>query len=99
MSEPERLPEIRAARGELVEDLPRRGTQVERGHRPLPPAAVQAAAVAGAGAVAGAMVVASFKRRPKGPTLKIGRGRKAKKLSVLGTKTFLVDVTFVDRHR
>ena len=64
--------------------------------------AVQAAAVAGASFVAGAGVVALLKsRRARKSALRLaraGRGRRKGRLEVVGTRSFLVDVHFVDRR-
>ena len=63
------------------------------------PVAVQAAAVAGASFLAGAGAIALLKnRKARGALLRMGRGRKAQKLQVVGTRTFLVDVHLVDRR-
>ena len=61
--------------------------------------AVQAAAVAGASFVAGAGVIALLRsRRTRKSALKLLSGRRNKgKLQVVGTRSFLVDVHFVDR--
>jgi hypothetical protein len=69
----------------------------------LPPVAVQAAAVAGAGLVVGATAVALVGRRrarksARRGSLKLGSGRKAGRLDVVTTRTFLVDVHLVDRR-
>src|SRR4051812_38975117 len=62
------------------------------------PVAVQAAAVAGASFLAGAGAIALLKnRKARGAVMRMGRGRKSQKLQVVGTRTFLVDVHFVDR--
>src|SRR3954462_10363934 len=73
------------------------------------PVAVQAAAVAGArvaaGAggsfVAGAGIVALMKgrRARKSSAFKLGRGRKAQKLEIVGSRSFLVDVHVLDLRR
>jgi hypothetical protein len=79
-------------------------------HEPAPvpaerapaPVAVQAAAVAGASFVAGAGMVALLKnRKARKAALRLARGgrrRKGQRLDVLGTRSFLVDVHFVDRR-
>jgi hypothetical protein len=63
------------------------------------PVAVQAAAVAGAGLVAGASAIllakGAVRRRSRGPSLRLGR---RKRLDVVATRTFLVDVHLVDRR-
>ena len=61
--------------------------------------AVQAAAVAGASFVAGAGLIAMLRsRRARRNALKLLTGRRRKgRLEVLGTRSFLVDVHFVDR--
>ena len=62
--------------------------------------AVQAAAVAGASFVAGAGVIALLRsRRARKNALKLLRGRRRNgRIEVLGTRSFLVDVHFVDRR-
>ena len=63
------------------------------------PVAVQAAAVAGASFVAGAGIVALVKgRKARKSTFKLGRGRKAQKLEIVGSRSFLVDVHVLDRR-
>lgn len=79
--------------GTLVEVAP--GTAVAA--RSLSPVAVQAAAVAGAGFVAGAAAIAMLKGR-RSRRLTLGRGRKGRRLDVVSTRTFLVDVHLVDRR-
>ena len=82
------------------------GVPVLREDAPVPatrpsaaPVAVQAAAVAGASFVAGAGIVALVKgRRARRSTLKLGRGRKANKLDIVGSRSFLVDVHVLDRR-
>ena len=82
------------------------GVPVLREEAPVPatrpsaaPVAVQAAAVAGASFVAGAGIVALVKgRRARRSTLKLGRGRKANKLDIVGSRSFLVDVHVLDRR-
>jgi hypothetical protein len=61
--------------------------------------AVQAAAVAGASFVAGAGIVALIRsRKARRSALKLMTGRRRKgRLEVVGTRSFLVDVHFVDR--
>src|SRR3954465_127414 len=71
--------------------------------RPASEVAVQAAAVAVAGAsfVAGAGVVALLKNRKARKTaLRIARGGRRRKgrVEVVGPRSFLVDVHFVDRR-
>ena|SRR3954468_11885000 len=71
--------------------------------RPATEVAVQAAAVAGASFVAGAGVVALLRsRKARKSALKLaraGRGRRRKgRLDVVGTRSFLVDVHFVERR-
>src|SRR3954469_4681131 len=69
--------------------------------RPAAEVAVQAAAVAGASFVAGAGVVALLKsRKARKSALRIARrGRRRKgRLEIVGTRSFLVDVHFVDRR-
>jgi hypothetical protein len=63
--------------------------------------AVQAAAVAGASFLAGAGVIALLRsRRARKNALKLLRGRRRRngRIEVLGTRSFLVDVHFVDRR-
>ena len=62
--------------------------------------AVQAAAVAGASFVAGAGIIALLRsRRARKNALKLLRGRRKNgRIEVLGTRSFLVDVHFVDRR-
>jgi hypothetical protein len=64
--------------------------------------AVQAAAVAGASFVAGAGLIALLRsRRARKNALKLLRGRRRRRngrIEVLGTRSFLVDVHFVDRR-
>jgi hypothetical protein len=64
--------------------------------------AVQAAAVAGASFVAGAGLIALLRsRRARRNALKLlrSRGRRRNgRIEVLGTRSFLVDVHFVDRR-
>jgi hypothetical protein len=69
--------------------------------RPGAEVAVQAAAVAGASFVAGAGMVALLKnRKARKAALRLARGRRRRKgrIEVLGTRSFLVDVHFVDRR-
>jgi hypothetical protein len=68
--------------------------------RPATEVAVQAAAVAGASFVAGAGVVVLLKsRRARKSALRLARGRRRKgRLDVVGTRSFLVDVHFVERR-
>jgi hypothetical protein len=68
--------------------------------RPAAEVAVQAAAVAGASFVAGAGMVALLKnRKARKAALRLARGRRRKgRLEVVGTRSFLVDVHFVDRR-
>jgi hypothetical protein len=82
------------------------GVPVLREDGPVPatrpsatPVAVQAAAVAGASFVAGAGIVALVKgRRARKSAFKLGRGRKAQKLEIVGSRSFLVDVHVLDRR-
>ena len=82
------------------------GVPVLREEAPVPatrpsaaPVAVQAAAVAGASFVAGVGLVALVKgRRARKSTFKLGRGRKANKLEIVGSRSFLVDVHVLDRR-
>jgi hypothetical protein len=82
------------------------GVPVLREEAPVPatrpsaaPVAVQAAAVAGASFVAGAGIVALVKgRRARKSAFKLGRGRKAQKLEIVGSRSFLVDVHVLDRR-
>jgi len=83
------------------------GVPVLREDAPVPttrpsaaPVAVQAAAVAGASFVAGAGIVALMKgrRARKSSAFKLGRGRKAQKLEIVGSRSFLVDVHVLDRR-
>jgi hypothetical protein len=62
--------------------------------------AVQAAAVAGASFVAGAGIIALLRsRRARKNALRLLRGRRKNgRIEVLGTRSFLVDVHFVDRR-
>jgi hypothetical protein len=62
--------------------------------------AVQAAAVAGASFVAGAGLIALLRsRRARRNALRLLKGRRRKgRLQVVGTRSFLVDVHFVDRR-
>jgi hypothetical protein len=64
--------------------------------------AVQAAAVAGASFVAGAGLIALLRsRRARRNALKLLPGRRRRgngRIEVLGTRSFLVDVHFVDRR-
>src|SRR4051812_35510092 len=62
--------------------------------------AVQAAAVAGAGFVAGAGLIALLRsRRARRSALRLARGGRRKgRLDVVGTRSFLVDVHFVERR-
>jgi hypothetical protein len=63
--------------------------------------AVQAAAVAGASFVAGAGIIALLRsRRARKNALRLLRGRRRRngRIEVLGTRSFLVDVHFVDRR-
>jgi hypothetical protein len=64
--------------------------------------AVQAAAVAGASFVAGAGLIALLRsRRARKNAVKLLRGRRGRRngrIEVLGTRSFLVDVHFVDRR-
>src|SRR5437763_4980001 len=69
--------------------------------RPASEIAVQAATVAGAGFVAGAGVVALLRsRRARRSALRLARpGRRRKgRIDVVGTRSFLVDVHFVERR-
>jgi hypothetical protein len=85
----------------LREPDPEPATAIER-VRPAGPVAVQAAAVAGASFVAGATAIAMLRgrkaRKSNRRALRIGRGRRGRRLDVVGTRSFLVDVHFVDRH-
>src|SRR3954470_3650206 len=84
------------------------GVPVLREDAPVPatrpsaaPVAVQAAAVAGASFVAGAGIVALMKgrrARKSSSAFKLGRGRKAQKLEIVGSRSFLVDVHVLDRR-
>jgi hypothetical protein len=82
------------------------GVPVLREDAPVPatrpsaaPVAVQAAAVAGASFVAGAGVVALIKgRRARKSTFKLGRGRKAQRLEIVGSRSFLVNVHVLDKR-
>lgn len=91
---------------EVVDGLPvlreaEPATAIERA-RPVGPVGVQAAAVAGASFVAGATAIAMLRgrkaRKSSRGALRIGRGRRGRRLDVVGTRSFLVDVHFVDRH-
>lgn len=66
------------------------------------PVAVQAAAVAGAGIVAGASAIllakGAVRRRSRGGSIRLGGRRKGQRLDVVATRTFLVDVHLVDRR-
>lgn len=66
------------------------------------PVAVQAAAVAGAGLVAGAGAIllakGAVRRRSNRGTLRLGGRRKGQRLDVVAKRTFLVDVHLVDRR-
>jgi len=69
--------------------------------RPATEVAVQAAAVAGASFVAGAGVVALLKsRKARKSALRLARGGRRRKgrIDVVGTRSFLVDVHFVERR-
>src|SRR2546421_7242568 len=68
--------------------------------RPAADFAVQAAAVAGASFVAGAGIVALFKSRSaRKRALRLARGRRRQgRIEVVGTRSFLVDVHFVERR-
>lgn len=65
--------------------------------RSLSPMAVQTAAVAGAGFLAGATAIAVLRGRRSG-ALRLGGRRRKGRLDVVGTRTFLVDVHLVDRR-
>lgn len=88
---------------ETVDGVPVLAAEVralERVRRPLP--AVQAAAVAATGFVAGAATVVAIHRRVtrKAPPKRVGRRRKGEAgetLSVLGTRSFLLDVHLLGR--
>jgi hypothetical protein len=65
------------------------------------PVAVQAAAAAGAGLLAGMSVIAVLRgrrARRSSRALRIGRGRRGRRLDVVGTRSFLVDVHLLDRR-
>jgi hypothetical protein len=95
------MPEAEAT--EVVDGLP-----VLHEPAPVPaeraaaPVAVQAAAVAGASFVAGATVVGLMRnRKARKAAMQVMRGRRRRKgqrLDVIGTRSFLVDVHFVDRR-
>lgn len=78
----------------------REAAPIER--RSAGPVAVQAAAVAGAGIVAGASAIllakGAARRRSRGGAIRLGGRRKGQRLDVLATRTFLVDVHLVDRR-
>jgi hypothetical protein len=89
---------------ETVDGVPILAAEVralERARRPLP--AVQATAVAVTGFVAGAATVVAIHRRVtrKPASKRVGRRRKgdagAETLSVLGTRSFLLDVHLLGR--
>src|SRR3954447_23887319 len=89
---------------EVVEGIP---VLAEAAPVPAPRAAatevaVQAAAVAGASFVAGAGVVALLKsRKARRSALRLARGagrRRKGRIEVVGTRSFLVDVHFVERR-
>jgi hypothetical protein len=87
---------------EVVDGVPvlrDEGAEVPATRPSAGPVAVQAAAVAGASFVAGAGIVALVKgRRARKSTFKLGRGRKAQKLEIVGSRSFLVDVHVLDRR-
>jgi hypothetical protein len=67
--------------------------------------AVQAAAAAGAGLAFGAAVIAALRgRRARRSAIRIGGGRRSAgrrrrdRIDVVGTRSFLVDVHFVERR-
>ena len=94
-AEPETEPEIVDADLVIPESVAVPAT------RPVAEVAVQAAAVAGASFVAGAGVVTLLKnRKARKAALRIARGGRRRKgrIEVLGTRSFLVDVHFVDRR-
>ena len=66
--------------------------------RPLPSPAVQAAAVAASGLMAGVATVAAVRRvRSRGlPSLR--RSRRSRRAQVLASRSFLVDVHLLDRR-
>ena len=66
--------------------------------RPLPSPAVQAAAVAASGLMAGVATVAAVRRaRTRGlPSLR--RSRRSRRPQVLASRSFLVDVHLLDRR-
>jgi hypothetical protein len=68
--------------------------------RPASEIAVQAATVAGASFVAGAGVVALLRsRRARKTAMRLASGRRRKgRIDVVGTRSFLVDVHFVERR-
>jgi len=82
------------------------GVPVLRERAPVPatrpsaaPVAVQAAGVAAASFAVGAGIVALLKgRRARKATFRLGRGRKAGKLEIVGSRSFLVDVHVLDRR-
>lgn len=77
------------------------GVPVLREERPVVVAqpasgmAIQAAAVAGAGVLAGAAAIAVMRGAAR---LASGERRRRRRLRVVGTRTFLVDVHLVDRR-
>jgi len=86
---------------EVVDGLPVLATpQTVQPAPSLAPVAVQAAAAAGAGLAFGAAVIAALRgRRSRRSAIRIGgRRRRRGRLDVVGTRSFLVDVHFVERR-
>ncbi|HEY8584561.1 MAG TPA: hypothetical protein VIL49_16495 [Capillimicrobium sp.] len=96
MAEAEQVEQVEVVDGIVVHEA----APIER--RSAGPVAVQAAAVAGAGLVAGAGAIllakGAVRRRGRGGALRLGGRRKGQRLDVVATRTFLVDVHLVDRR-
>ncbi len=88
---------------EVVDGLPvlHEPAPVPAERPPAGPVAVQAAAVAGASFVAGMSMVALMKnRKARKAAMRLARGGRRRKgrIDIVGTRSFLVDVHFVDRR-
>jgi hypothetical protein len=88
---------------EVVDGLPVLATpQAVQPAQNLAPVAVQAAAAAGAGLAFGAALIAALRgRRARRSAIRVGGGRRRRRrnrIDVVGTRSFLVDVHFVERR-
>ena len=103
VSEPAEIETDAETRPEVVDGLPVLSTpQAVQPAQNLAPVAVQAAAAAGAGLAFGAAIIAALRgRRARRSAIRIGGGRRRRRrnrIDVVGTRSFLVDVHFVERR-